>query len=116
MVSAIKLPVFRGVGNEELDQFWFMVKAVLEAQGVLDDNVKKATLVSALQDHALMWYIKCSNDNPSTGIIEFSKAKSETRSIIGFKEIAMLPSEAPWELDQRLKCMIREANMTLMDG
>jgi len=28
----------------------------------------------------------------------------------------MLPGEAPWELDQRLKYTIREANMTLTDG
>jgi len=48
MVSAIKFPVFRGVGNEYLDQFWFVVKAVWEAQGVMDDNIKKATIVSVL--------------------------------------------------------------------
>jgi len=28
----------------------------------------------------------------------------------------MLLGETLWELDQRLKCTIREANMTLMDG
>lgn len=28
----------------------------------------------------------------------------------------MLPGETPWELDQRLKGMIHEANMTLTDG
>lgn len=28
----------------------------------------------------------------------------------------MLPGETPWELDQRMKCTIREANMTLTDG
>lgn len=48
--SAIKLPVFRGVARKDPDQFWFMVRAVWEAQGVTDDNIKKATLVSALQD------------------------------------------------------------------
>jgi len=71
-----------------------------------------------------MWYIKHSNDNPNAGMAdiqavlnrEFSKPKSETQSIIGFKEIAMLSSETPLELDQRLKFMIHEANMTLMDG
>jgi len=34
--------------NEDSDQFWFMVKAVWEAQGVMDENIKKETLVSAL--------------------------------------------------------------------
>ena len=47
---------------------------------------------------------------------EFSRPKSEAQSIIGFKEIMMLQGETPWELDQRLKCTIREANMNLTDG
>jgi len=72
----------------------------------------------------LNWYIKHSNDNLNAGIIdiqaainkEFSRPKSETQSIIRFKEIAMLSGETPWELDQRLKCTIRESNMTLTDG
>ena len=38
------------------------------------------------------------------------------QSIIRFKEIMVLLGETPWELDQRLKCMIREANMNLTDG
>ena len=70
MASAVKLPVFRGVGNEGLDQFWFVVRAVWEAQGVTDDNIKKPKLVSTLQDHTLTWYIKHSNDHPNTIIVE----------------------------------------------
>jgi len=70
VVSAIKLPVFRGVGNEGPDQFWFVVRAVWKPQGVMNDNIKKATLVSMLQDRALTWYIKNSNDHPNVGIAE----------------------------------------------
>ena len=124
MASAIKFPVFKGVGNEDVNQFWFMIKVVWEAQGVTNENTKKATLVSPLQDRVLTWYIKHSNDNPNAGIAdiqialnrEFRRLKSEAQSIIGFKEIKMLPGETPLELDQRLKCTIREANMTLTDG
>jgi len=101
-----------------------VVKAVWEAQGVTDDVIKKDMLVSALQDRALTWYIKHPSDNPNVGIKEvqatltkeFSRSKSEAQSIIGFKEITMLLGETPWELDQRLKCMICEANMTMTDG
>jgi len=101
-----------------------VVKTVWEAQGVTDDNIKKASLVSALQDRALMWYIKHSSNHPNAGIVEiqdtlnkeFSQPKSETQSIIEFKEIVMLPGETPWDLDQRLKSTIREANMTLTDA
>lgn len=124
MASAIKLLVFKGVGNEDLDQIWFVVKAVWEAHGVTDENIKKETLVSTLEDRALTWYIKKSNDNPNAGIAEiqaalnreFSRIKLEMQSIIGFKEIRMLLGETPWELHQRLKGMTSEANMTLMDA
>lgn len=120
----IKLPVFNEVANEDLDQFWFFKKSIWEAQEVMDDNIKKAKLVSSLQDCALTWYMKHSNDNPNARIMdiqatvnkEFSRPMSEAESIIRFKEITMLPSETPWELDQRLKCTIHEVNMTLIDG
>ena len=68
MENTIKLPVFKGVGNEDPDQFWFVIRIVWAMQGVIDDNIKKATLVSALQDHALTWYFKHSNENPNAGI------------------------------------------------
>ena len=32
---------------------------------------------------------------------------------MGFKEIMMKLGETPWELDQRLKCKIHEANMNV---
>ena len=70
MESAIKLPVFRGVGSEDPDHFWLIDRVVWEAHRVMDDNIKKATLVSALQDHVLNWYIKHSNDHPNARIIE----------------------------------------------
>ena len=81
----MKLPMFKGVGNEDPDQFWFVVKVVWEAQGVTDDNIKKATLVSTLQDRVLTWYFKHSSDHPNVGIMaiqapltrEFSRPKSK---------------------------------------
>ena len=89
----MKLPVFKGLRNEDLDQFWFVLRAVWEAQGVIDENINKATLVSTLQDRILAWYIKHSNDNPNAGITdikvelnrESSMPKYEAQSIIGFK-------------------------------
>jgi len=48
MAITIKFLVFKGVGNEDPNQFWFMLKAEWEAQGVTDDNIKKETLVSTL--------------------------------------------------------------------
>ena len=90
----------------------------------MDDNIKEATLVSVVQDCALTRYIKHSNDHQNARIAkiqaalnkEFSRPKSETQSIIGFKEITMLLGETPWDLDQRLKSMIHEANIMLTDA
>ena len=100
------------------------MRVVWEAQGVTDEHIKKVTLVSALQDRALTWYIKYSNDNLTARVAdiqatlnkEFSRPKSEVQPIVGFKEIVMKLGETPWELDQRLKCQIYEANMNLTDG
>lgn len=90
----------------------------------MDDNIKKAMLVSTLHNCALTWYIKHSYDHPNKNIVEiqtaqkkeFSRPKMETQSIIGFKEIMMLLGETPLDLDQRLKGMIHKDNMTLIDG
>ena len=124
MENSVRLPLFKGLGNEDLDQFWFIVKAVWEAQGITDDHMNKATSFSALQDRTLTWDIKYSNDNPNTGSTdirtmlnkEFVRPKSKVQSIVGFKEIMMKLGETPWELDQRLKCKIHEANMNLTNG
>lgn len=72
----------------------------------------------------MTWYIKYSSDHLIAGIAaiqdalnrEFSRPKSETQSVIGFKEIMKLLGETPWDLDQRLKGTIREANMILTDA
>ena len=54
MASTIKFLVFKGLENEDLDQFWLVVRPVWEVQGVTDENINKATLISALQDRLLM--------------------------------------------------------------
>ena len=101
MTSAIQFPVFEGARSKGAEQFWFVVRVVWEAHEVTNDNIKKATLVSALQDRMLKWYKKYSNDHPNAGTVEiraklkkeFIRPKLETQSIIRFKEIAMLPGE-----------------------
>jgi len=47
---------------------------------------------------------------------EFSRPKSEAQSIVVFKEMMMKLGETPCDLDQRLKCMIYNVNMNLIDG
>lgn len=58
---------------------------VWTTQQITNDNIKKVRLVTALQDHALTWYIKSCADNPQASLTEtqttlnkeFSKPKSE---------------------------------------
>lgn len=112
----MKLLIFKGIGNEDTEQFWFFANAVWIRQQITDDNIKKAQLVTALQDHTLTWYIKYCSDNPMALLAktkvalnkEFSKPKSDSQSVVGFKEIMMRVDETPWELDQRLKFQIQK--------
>lgn len=60
----MKLMVFKGFGNEDRDQFWFVTKAVWTSKNITDDDMKKEQLVTDSQDCALMWYIKYYTDNP----------------------------------------------------
>jgi len=68
--------------------------------------------------------MKYSGINPRAGIAnihmelkkEFNWPKSESQSVVGFEEITMMLGETPWDLDQRLKSTIREANMFLTDA
>lgn len=81
----MKLLVFKGLGNEDSNHFWFVVKDVYETQGVTDNHINKAVLVSTLQDRVLTCYIKYSNDNPNVRVMdiqvalnrEFSRPKFE---------------------------------------
>lgn len=69
MATAVKLPTFLSVGNEEPSRFWFVIKSVCDTQGITDENIRKAMLVSALQDHAVTWYIKYSTDHQNEGLV-----------------------------------------------
>ena len=107
MASAIQLPIFKGAGSEDPEKFWFVSNSVWNVQRIMNDDIKKAVLVSTLQDRALTWYVKYSSTNLMARIMdiytelkkEFSWPKSESQLVVGFKEITMKPSETPWEVD-----------------
>ena len=69
------------------------MRVVWEAQGVTYDNIKKETLVSALQNRTLTWYIKYSSDNLNARVVdiqatlnrEFRRPKSQAQLIVGYK-------------------------------
>lgn len=106
----MNLPAFKGLGSEDPDQFWFVTKTLWMAHNITNDHIKKAQLVTTLQDHAFAWYIKYCTDNPLEVLAntqtalnkEFDRPKSESQLVIGFKENMMRSGETPWELDQRV--------------
>lgn len=93
----MKLLIFKGIGSEDINKFWFVSNSTCTAQQIIDDNIKKSQLVTTLQDRALTWYIKYCYDNPLASPEEtkaalkkeFSKTKSGSQSVVGFKEIMM---------------------------
>jgi len=103
MSNSIKLPIFKGIGSEDTDQFWFVENDVWTTQQITNDNIKKAQLVTSLQDRALTWYINYCVDHPIAMLAkakdalnkEFSKPNSDSRSMVGFKEIMMRVDETP---------------------
>ena len=42
MNDDIKLPVFKGTGSEDPEQFWFLCEAVWSAKNIMDQHTKRA--------------------------------------------------------------------------
>ena len=90
----IKLPVFKGTGSEDPEQFWFLCEAVWTAKNITDIDVRRAQLITSFRDRALTWFMKfASTQNPILADIkaalirEFKKPKSESQCITELKEI-----------------------------
>ena len=57
MVANLKLPTFKGAGDEDMDRFWFVAESVWTTQNISSDSVKKAQLSLAFEERALDWYM-----------------------------------------------------------
>ena len=57
MATHMKLPTFKGVGDEDMDRFWFVTESVWTAQNVAIDVVKRRKLSFAFEGRALDWYM-----------------------------------------------------------
>ena len=42
MATHLKLPTFKGVGDEDMDRFWFIADSIWTAQNVESDTIKRA--------------------------------------------------------------------------
>ena len=95
MVASMKLPNFRGIGNEDTDHLWFVTKVVWQAQQINNIDIRKVQLATAFQDCALYWYIRYTQANHNATLEkikaslkeQFKKPKSYTQLVIEMKEI-----------------------------
>ena len=53
MNDDIKLPIFKGTGSEDPEQFWFLCEAVWTAKNITDQDTKRVQLVTSFRDRAL---------------------------------------------------------------
>ena len=93
---------------------------------IQDENIKKAQMITTLQDHALDWYMKFSivpvgvipkafNDILVGLIDEFRKPKSKSQCIIEIKEIKQLPTKSVWDFDQIFKTLMAKVSFQMLD-
>ena len=94
MTDDIKLPVFKGTRSEDLTQFWFLCEAVWTTKHIMDQDIRRAQLVTSFRDRASTWFMKISStqnyvlaDIKKAMIKEFKKPKSESQCITELKEI-----------------------------
>ena len=57
MAAHMKLPTFNGIGDEDMDRFWFIAESVWTAQNLASDVVKSAQLSLSFQGRALDWFM-----------------------------------------------------------
>ena len=57
----IKLPIFKGTGSEDPKQFWFLCEAVWTAKNIMDQNTRRAQLVTSFRDYTLTWFMNFSS-------------------------------------------------------
>ena len=74
MATHLKLPTFNGMGDEDMDRFWFVTESVWMAQNVTSDVVKQAQLSLAFEERALDWYMGYIGQNLNAIINEIKVA------------------------------------------
>ena len=88
----------------------------MDVQNVASDAVKRAQLSLAFEGRALDWYMGYIGQHVNAAIEEiknalkqqFKKPKSYSQIVVDLKDFKQGPSESVWEVDQRLKMVIKE--------
>ena len=92
LADDIKLPIFKGTGSEDLEQFWFLCEAVWNAKNITDRDVRTTQIITSFWDQDLTQFMKFSStQNPTLDeskaalTKEFKKPKSESQTITELK-------------------------------
>jgi hypothetical protein len=56
--STLRLPVFHGMGRDDVEQHWFTCEAIWSLKRVTDDATKIMQIETTFKDRALTWYMK----------------------------------------------------------
>ena len=119
----MNLPTFKGVGDEDLDQFWFVSDSVWIAQNLASDTPKRAQLSLAFEGRALDWYMRYISQNGIASIQDikdalkqqFQNPNSYSQIVADVKDFKQGTIESVWEDDQCLKKAIREGEFKYDD-
>lgn len=57
IATHMKLPKFKGVGDEDMDRVWLVAESLWTTQNVASDVVKRARLSLAFEGRALDWFM-----------------------------------------------------------
>jgi hypothetical protein len=112
--NTLRIPEFKGVGSEDLEQHLFVCEAVWAAKNILDKATKIAQLATTFRGRALVWYMKLQGITPTRQdrtltelkqalLKDFKKSKSESQYIIELKEIKQVQTESIWNYEQSFK-------------
>ena len=127
MVGAyILLPTFNGNGAEDLEQHWFLCKAVWMVRLVHNADINKEQMIMNLRGHALDWFMKlCATPTRTPQntldeirpamISEFKKRKYESQCITEIKEIKQALVESVWEFDQCFKNLMAKVSFQMLN-
>ena len=96
MENLVKWLVFMGLGIEDPDKFWFVAKALSKAHGIINDQMKKATLVTTLHEHALTCYIKYCTDNPMSMLRDIQTTWIRNSVDLSLKRKQLWDSKTSW--------------------
>jgi hypothetical protein len=92
--STLRLPMFHGMGKDDVEQHWFTCEAIWSVKRITDEATKIAQLETTFRDKALTWYMKYKATAPAGQerslteikrdlLKEFQNPKSESQCITG---------------------------------